>query len=67
MTLIEQLEHLPKYLSVREVADYMCCHDRTVRRWIQSGQLYALEGDKGIRVPRVALKRFLGCEPALMN
>lgn len=60
MTLKEQISQLPKYLSVREIAEYMCCHDRTVRRWIKLGQLSALERPEGLRVPRAALSRFLG-------
>jgi excisionase family DNA binding protein len=60
MTLNEQIERLPKFLSVREVSEYMCCHDRTVRRWIQSGQLSAFEGERGLRIPRSSLFHFLG-------
>ncbi|MBB6099474.1 excisionase family DNA binding protein [Deinobacterium chartae] len=67
MTLNEQFSHLPKYLSVREVAEYTCCHDRTVRRWIQAGQLVALERPEGLRVPRSALRRFLGIDQHALN
>ncbi|GGJ21064.1 helix-turn-helix domain-containing protein [Deinococcus roseus] len=64
MTLNDQLRHLPKFLTVREVADFTFCHDRTVRRWIRSGTLSALETPEGLRIPRRELKRFLGLQEA---
>lgn len=65
MTLTEQFQTLPKLLKVSEVADFTGTHERTVRRWIRDGRLVAVEHPSGLRVPRLALWRFLGLDLGL--
>lgn len=50
----------PKLLEVWQVAELMGVHERTVRRWLASGQLAGLEkGGKGFLVPKTALVNFM--------
>lgn len=50
----------PKLLEVWQVAELLGVHERTVRRWLSSGQLAGLEkGGKGYLIPKLALVDFL--------
>lgn len=50
----------PKLMEVRYVADLLKVHERTVRRWLSSGELAGLEkGGKGYLIPKSALIDFL--------
>lgn len=54
------LREEPKLLSVREVAELLDVHERTVRRWLASGELAGLEkGGKGYLIPKTALVDFM--------
>lgn len=50
----------PKLMEVWYVAHLLGVHERTVRRWLRSGQLAGLEkGGKGFLIPKTALVNFL--------
>lgn len=50
---------IEKHFTIRQVAAALQLSDRTIRRWIKSGKLYAIEfpGRFGVeyRIPRSAL------------
>lgn len=50
---------IEKHFTIRQVADALQLSERTIRRWIKSGKLYAIEfpGRFGseYRIPRSAL------------
>lgn len=49
------------YLTVEEVAKLLNIHEETVRRWIRSGELEAidLQGPAGYRINQTELNRFI--------
>lgn len=54
------LRDRPDLLEVSEVADLTASHERTVRRWIASGRLAALQKTaRGFLIPQKALVEFL--------
>jgi excisionase family DNA binding protein len=66
--LQELAEELPLTLSLKEAANALKMHTRTVQRLISSGQLRAmravLTGGSRILIPRSELVRFLSERPA---
>lgn len=50
-----------RYLSLQDIADELGISDRTVRRWIATGRLKAIQpSPRVIRVEASELDRFLG-------
>ena len=47
-------------LSIAEVADRIGVSERTVRRWIDRGDLNSWRRGRIVRVPVAELRRFLG-------
>lgn len=45
-------------LTIRQVADEMKVHYETVRGWIQSGELVAIDIGRGYRISRTDLEDF---------
>lgn len=45
-------------LTMREVADEMKVHYETVRGWVQSGELVAIDIGRGYRISRTDLEDF---------
>ena len=45
-------------LTIKQVADELHVHYETVRGWIQSGELVALEIGRGYRISRTDLEDF---------
>ena len=45
-------------LTIRQVADELKVHYETVRGWIQSGELVALDIGRGYRISRIDLEDF---------
>ena len=48
------------FLSIAEVADRIGVSERTVRRWIDRGDLNSWRRGRIVRVPVAELRRFLG-------
>jgi len=53
----------PKYMTVKEVAEYFRVSERTIYNWIDAGYIRAIkvygEGSKAtIRIPREAVEEF---------
>ena len=53
------LAALPLLLTVTDVAKLVKVHDRTVRRWIERGELAVLRAGGRVRIEREELLRFL--------
>jgi excisionase family DNA binding protein len=47
-------------LTIAEVADRISVSERTVRRWIDQGDLKSWRRGRIVRVPVAELRRFLG-------
>jgi excisionase family DNA binding protein len=49
------------FLTVEDVAKRLSIHEETVRRWIRSGELEAidLQGPAGYRISQAELNRFI--------
>ena len=49
------------FLTVEEVAKRLSVHEETVRRWIRSGELQAIDlsGPAGYRISQAELQRFI--------
>jgi excisionase family DNA binding protein len=45
-------------LTIKQVADEMKVHYETVRGWIQSGELIAVDIGRGYRISRTELENF---------
>ena len=57
------LREEPKLMDVAHVAKLLNVHERTVRRWLASGELAGLKkGGKGFLIPKTALVNFLSGE-----
>lgn len=57
---IVALRDEPKLMEVWQISELLNVHERTVRRWLASGQLAGLEkGGKGFLIPKIALVDFL--------
>jgi excisionase family DNA binding protein len=50
---------LPKYYSIRTVAEAVAVSTRTVRRWIENGDLVVHRVDGVVRVAEADLRAFL--------
>ena len=50
-----------RLLTVEEVAQMLSVHDETIRRWIRSGELVAIDlgGPAGYRIAQSELDRFI--------
>lgn len=48
-----------KWLTIAEVAARLDVHARTVRRWIQSGDLVPFRNGRVVRIPLDELERFV--------
>lgn len=49
-----------KLMTITEVATALAVSTRTVRRWIESGQLHAYRFDRAVRIAPSDLNDFLG-------
>ncbi len=47
------------FLTIAEVADWLCVASRTVRRWIKSGELVAHHFGGVLRIAESDLKAFI--------
>ncbi len=48
-----------KMLTVEEIADQLRVHPRTVRQWIASGELIAMDIGRGYRISKTDLADFV--------
>lgn len=51
--------HKDNYLTVKDIADLLKVAENTVRGWVKSGDLRAIDLGKGWRIEAVDLKLFL--------
>lgn len=56
--MVKKMPH-DRYQTVRELADRLEVAEATVRQWIKSGELRAIDIGKGWRVADADLERFL--------
>ncbi len=54
---------MDEYWTIRQAADRLQVHERTIRRWIADGRLAALRIARTVRVPRRTVEEIAGAEP----
>ena len=58
------MKQLARFYTIAQVAELLAISERSVRRWIATGELVAHKFGRGVRISETELKTFLALHKA---